>query len=56
MGDVGCADPASGSTVMAAALTVPSVGTGTWPTLALPFACGLNVTDGTGFPSWMNHS
>jgi hypothetical protein len=41
--------------VIAAALIVPPDGTFTPPTVAEPFF-GVNVTDGTGFPSRMNQS
>src|SRR6185295_13706918 len=56
MGEVGRAEPASGSTVIAAALTVPFDGTRICSTLAWPSGSGLKVTEGTGFPSWMNQS
>ena len=49
MGVVGWAEPASGSTVTAAALTSPPAGTGICSTLAWPSASGLKVTEGTGF-------
>ena len=51
---VGCCEPPVGSSVTAAALISPPVGTVTPETDALPSAVTSNVTEGTGLPSRMN--